>query len=267
MSSHNDKENVFPTRTTLSLYKSKLIGAKTGHSLLKKKSESLTNKFRDVKVKIEEAKKKMGNIMKLSSFSVTELRYATDTKIDYHVKKESQMARIKVGVNYETISGIHIPFFDCIINNKIDNFRLTGLGKGGQEIQNVKMMYSNAVEMLIDLASLQSSLIILDRVIKIANRRVNAINHIIVPRTENTINYILSELEELDRDEFYRLKKVQENKLIEQQKIEKEQKQDMKQNFQNDYGQNKSPDTLKNDLKNQKIKMDLNDHSDEDVIF
>jgi V-type H+-transporting ATPase subunit D len=65
----------------------------------------------------------------------------------------------------------------------------------------------------------------LDEVIKVVNRRgrrsnlagkflfanddaVNAIEHVIIPRTENTIKYINSELDELDREEFFRLKKV-----------------------------------------------------------
>jgi len=51
--------------------------------------------------------------------------------------------------------------------------------------------------------------VILDEVIKVTNRRVNALEHILIPRTENTIKYINSELDELDREEFYRLKKVQ----------------------------------------------------------
>jgi len=45
--------------------------------------------------------------------------------------------------------------------------------------------------------------------IKVTNRRVNALEHILIPCAENTIKYINSELDELDREEFYRLKKVQ----------------------------------------------------------
>lgn len=48
---------------------------------------------------------------------------------------------------------------------------------------------------------------ILDEVIKLTNRRVNAIEHVIIPRYENTIKYILSELDEQDREEFFRLAK------------------------------------------------------------
>ena len=61
---------------------------------------------------------------------------------------------------------------------------------------------------------------ILDEVIKVVNRRVNAIEHIIIPRTENTIKYINAELDELDREEFYRLKKVKGNKQRDNEKSE-----------------------------------------------
>jgi len=53
---------------------------------------------------------------------------------------------------------------------------------------------------------------ILDEVIKLTNRRVNALEYVVIPRLENTIKYITSELDEQDREEFFRLKKVQNKK-------------------------------------------------------
>jgi len=64
--------------------------------------------------------------------------------------------------------------------------------------------------------------VILDEVIKVVNRRVNAIEHVIIPRTENTIKYINSELDELDREEFYRLKKVKNNKQRDNKQADQE---------------------------------------------
>lgn len=48
---------------------------------------------------------------------------------------------------------------------------------------------------------------------KLTNRRVNALEFVVVPRIERTIKWIQSELDELDREDFYRLKCVQDKKL------------------------------------------------------
>lgn len=110
---------------------------------------------------------------------------------------------------------------------------MAGLARGGQQLTKLKKNYQAAVKLLVELASLQTSFVTLDDVIKITNRRVNAIEHgklkaiwnkiennndfirliVIIPRIERTLAYIISELDELEREEFYRLKKIQVSKL------------------------------------------------------
>ncbi|EAA33469.3 vacuolar ATP synthase subunit D [Neurospora tetrasperma FGSC 2508] len=208
MSGAADREAVFPTRQSLGIMKAKLKGAETGHSLLKRKSEALTKRFREITRRIDEAKRKMGRVMQIASLSLAEVTYAVGGNIGYQIQESAKSARFRIRAKQENVSGVLLPAFEAYQAEGNDDFAMTGLGKGGQQVQRCRETYARAVEALVELASLQTAFVILDEVIKVVNRRVNAIEHVIIPRTENTIKYINSELDELDREEFYRLKKV-----------------------------------------------------------
>ena len=54
--SGKDRYNLFPSRMALTAMKSRLKGAQTGHSLLKKKADALQMKFRQILKKIVQVK-------------------------------------------------------------------------------------------------------------------------------------------------------------------------------------------------------------------
>jgi V-type H+-transporting ATPase subunit D len=102
MSGTGNREAVFPTRMNLTVMKSKLKGAQTGHSLLKRKSEALTKRFRDITRRIDTAKRKMGRVMQIASFSLAEVSYAAGD-IGYHVQESVTTARFRVRAKQENV--------------------------------------------------------------------------------------------------------------------------------------------------------------------
>merc|ERR1711971_1288556 len=75
-------------------------------------------------------------------------------------------------------------------------------------------VYLKAVTQLVRLASLQTIFKTLDEEIKMTSRRVNALEYVLIPRIEETVKYIMSELDEQAREEFFRVKKVVEKKKL-----------------------------------------------------
>merc|ERR1711939_931469 len=155
---------------------------------------------------IIETKDEMGVEMSKAFFSLTEAHYAAG---DIHpiVMEKVGSATFRCTESVENIAGVKLPVF-VAQNSSVDG-ELIGMSRGGMRITSCRKTFVTALELLIRLASLQTSFVKLDEAIKITNRRVNALEHVVIPRIENTIAYIISELDELEREEFFRLKKVQ----------------------------------------------------------
>ena len=59
----------------------------------------------------------------------------------------------------------------------------------------------------------------MDQGIKVTNRRVNALEYVVIPSFTNIMTYVDCELDELSKEDFYRLKKVLSNKRREAEEI------------------------------------------------
>ncbi|KAH8300668.1 hypothetical protein KR018_006213 [Drosophila ironensis] len=208
--SGKDRLPIFPSRGAQMLMKARLAGAQKGHGLLKKKADALQMRFRMILGKIIETKTLMGDVMKEAAFSLAEAKF-TSGDINQVVLQNVTKAQIKIRTKKDNVAGVTLPVFESY-QDGADTYELAGLARGGQQLAKLKKNYQSAVKLLVELASLQTSFVTLDEVIKITNRRVNAIEHVIIPRIDRTLAYIISELDELEREEFYRLKKIQDKK-------------------------------------------------------
>uniref|UniRef100_A0A6B2LFD1 V-type proton ATPase subunit D n=1 Tax=Arcella intermedia TaxID=1963864 RepID=A0A6B2LFD1_9EUKA len=209
-----DRLPIVPTRMALNGLRNTLKGAEKGHSLLKKKADALNLKFRGILREIKEKKEKMGQQMKDASFSLASAKFAAGDNMPVLVIQSADTATFKVRMKADNVVGVYLPNFDSVNEKQSSANDMHGLGKGGQRVQKCRVTYLEALEALVKLASLQTTFITLDEVIKITNRRVNAIEYVIIPRLQNTISYILDELDEREREEFFRLKKIQDKKKI-----------------------------------------------------
>lgn len=192
------------------LMKTKLVGAKKGHSLLKKKADALTARLRKMLRNILEVKDEMGKSFKLGNFALAEVKYAAGD-IKPAVIEGVGSAQKKVEIRVDNIAGVKVPVFKAV-DVEIEGADYTGLSKGGQQITKARETFAKAVDVLVQLASLQTSFVILDEAIKVTNRRVNALDSVVIPKITNTVAYIKSELDELEREEFFRLKRSQDKK-------------------------------------------------------
>lgn len=207
-----DREPVLPTRMVLQQMKGKLVAARRGKDLLKKKSDALTVKFRQCLSAILEAKLRMVDLLKDAQFSLTELQYDAGSSVKHTIiSNVGGQASTKVRMRTDNVAGVLLPVFETMQEGSSGQ-ELTGLSRGGGKIFQCRTRHYEALQQMVKLASLQTAFVALDEVIKITNRRVNALEYVIVPRTEATIAYIESEMSELEREEFFRLKKVQKSK-------------------------------------------------------
>lgn len=129
------------------------------------------------------------------------------------VKARSQ---IRLGVHSDNIAGVQLPKFTLRGEDRdeSDDKALLGLTGGGQAITKCRSNFKTLLKLLTQIASYQTQFITLDEVIKVTNRRVNALEYVVVPGIADTISYIDKELDEQSREDFFRLKRVQDKKKI-----------------------------------------------------
>jgi V-type H+-transporting ATPase subunit D len=140
-------------------------------------------------------------------FSLTQAEYAAGN-FKRKVAEGSLTARVRVGAGVDNVAGVKLPVFSKFDTGAVADNQSLGLVGGGKKIVAVREKFTVLLEMLIKLASLQTSFQTLDEALKVTNRRVNALENVTIPKIEDVLSYIARELDELEREDFTRLKLV-----------------------------------------------------------
>lgn len=200
--------NVNPTRMQLTKLKKQLTTAVRGHKMLKDKRDELMRQFldlvretRDLREKVE---KELNNC---NSHFVNASAVMSKEALDASLMSPKQ--QINVELNVKNVMSVEIPEFShkTRTSNEGDIFPY-GFAFTSFELDDAVVSLNNVLPDLIKLAEYEKSCELMSIEIEKTRRRVNSLEHVMIPRYQDTIKYISMKLEENDRSSRTRLMKV-----------------------------------------------------------
>jgi V/A-type H+-transporting ATPase subunit D len=212
-------EQVSPTRMMLLQKKAQIKLAEQGKELLKQKRDALLIEFMSV---IDETLRLSSLLEKATANAQYSLAVAEAVDGAVLVKSASFATSGEVTID---ISGSHIMGIPIPVVKKKKSYLRSALSRGynlagvSSRIDETAENFEKIVDVLIDSADIETRLKRLGEEIQKTNRRVNALEHVVVPDLKEQVSYIKMTLEERAREDLFRLKKVK--KSLEKKKAEK----------------------------------------------
>jgi V/A-type H+-transporting ATPase subunit D len=115
------------------------------------------------------------------------------------------MATLELGVSEESIMGVRAPHFEVHLEGNYDCYSLSTTPLAfDAALDN----YMELVPSLIKLAELENDVSLLAGEIERTRRRVNALEHVLIPALQETITYITMKLDEMERSYRTQLMKI-----------------------------------------------------------
>lgn len=201
-------EGINPTRMELLSLKDRQKLAVKGHSLLKEKRNALIMEFFNILERVKGARDKVEE--KLQE-AFNDLAAAQVVMGDLAVNKAalSVTESVQVDIDSRSIMGVVVPIVETTNDtNRTLVDRGYGLVDTSVKLDEAAKKFEESISLIIELGEIEKTIILLASEIEATKRRVNALEHITIPRLENTVKYIEMRLEEMERENFVRLKVI-----------------------------------------------------------
>ena len=200
-------DGINPTRMELLSLKNRTKLAIKGHGLLKEKRDALIKEFFDILDRVKGIRENAERSLKEANDALVEAQIAMG---DLAVRKAALSVKesIDVEITSRSVMGVSVP----VTNVKMEERSIIDRGYSFSDttiqLDEAAKKFEESIKFLIELGEVEKTIFLLAEEIEATKRRVNALEHIMIPRFENTEKYIDMRLQEMERENFVRLKMI-----------------------------------------------------------
>ncbi|MBE6633607.1 MAG: V-type ATP synthase subunit D [Ruminococcaceae bacterium] len=203
---------VNPTRMEMKRYQTRYQTARRGHKLLKDKRDELMRRFLDVVRENKQLRERVEASLAqvYGGFTVASAVSSPQMLQEALIcpKKEGELH-----VDYRNLMSVNVPKFELKVRADNSEFCNYGMAFTSGELDAALLSLNGILEDLIRLAELEKTAQLLAEEIERTRRRVNALEHILMPQYLEVIRTIRMRLEENERGNTTRLMKVKDMML------------------------------------------------------
>lgn len=199
---------VNPTRMELARLKKKLVTARRGHKLLKDKRDELMRSFLKLVRENTELRDRVEKGLKTANGNFV-LAKAVMREEALNTALMAPSQSVSVEVKSQNVMSVEIPIFNYRARLPRENDIYSyGLAFTSGDLDFAVKSLADVFPDMLKLAEVEQSCRLMAAEIEKTRRRVNALEHVMIPKTEESIRYITMKLEENERSTQVRLMKV-----------------------------------------------------------
>jgi V/A-type H+-transporting ATPase subunit D len=206
---------VTPTRMELTRLKKKLVTAVKGHKLLKDKRDELMRQFLDlVRENMALRQKVEAGILSANKNFVIAKAGMSEQILNTALMSPKQEVYLEAGK--KNVMSVDIPVFETKTRTADANDVYSyGFAFTSGDLDGAVKSLADILPDMLRLAEVEKSCQLMASEIEKTRRRVNALEHVIIPETQQNIKYITMKLDENERSTQIRLMKVKDMMLEE----------------------------------------------------
>ena len=198
---------VNPTRMELTKQKKKLLSATRGHKLLKDKRDELVRQFMDLIKENMDLRLKVEKGLKAANMEFAIARAGMSEQV-LNTALMATGTTLEIKQQFKNVMSVEIPEFQTKNDIKGNDIYSYGYAFTAGDLDDAVYSLSSVFEDMLKLAQVEKSCQLMASEIEKTRRRVNALEHVIIPEALDNIKYITMKLDENERSTQIRLMKV-----------------------------------------------------------